>query len=430
MSPMLEPLFIARQQMAFSMGAHIILACLGVGFPVLMLLAEGLALKKGDALWRELARRLSKAFTVLFAAGAISGTVLSFELGLFWPAFMAKFGPVIGLPFTLEAFAFFLESIFLGLYLYGWERLSPRAHFFCGIPIALAGLASACFVVCSNAWMNSPAGFSLDASGKLVGVDAWAAMFNPASAHEALHMALAAYIVTGSAVAAYYAWQRLRGTRSEYNRRALLLSLGLGCLMAPLQFLSGDRSSMAVARLQSVKLAAMEGQFVTERGAPLRLGGLEIPGMLSWMAYGDLQAEVKGLNDVPADERPPAMATHLSFQIMVILGSALGLLSLWTAWLAWAQRRKGLKFDEPWHLGAVLLSGFASAVALEAGWCVTEIGRQPWIAVGVMRTADAVTHAPGLIWVFAVTLLIYALLGGGVWLSLRHLALIPLKAKP
>src|SRR5262245_16823891 len=201
----MDPLLAARLQMALTLGFHIVFACFGMGLPILLLVAEGRFLRTGDPEWRTLARRWSKAFAVLFAVGAVSGTVLSFELGLLWPAFMGRFGAAIGVPFTLEAYAFFLEAIFLGVYLYGWDRLSPRAHWLCGVPIAVSGAASAIFVTTVNAWMNTPVAFTLDASGRVASVDALAALHAPAAAPQVVHMLVAAYLATGLAVAAVYA---------------------------------------------------------------------------------------------------------------------------------------------------------------------------------------------------------------------------------
>lgn len=429
-----SPLLPARLQMAFTLGFHIILACFGVGMPVLMLAAEWRYLKTKDAVWQALAMRLSKAFAVLFAVGAVSGTVLSFELGLLWPEFMKRWGAVIGLPFTMEGFAFFLEAIFVGIYLYGWDRLPPKVHWLTGWPIAISGMLSALFVVTANAWMNAPAGFRL-VDGKLVDVDPLAAMFNPASGAQATHMILAAYLVTGFSVAAYYAICLLRRPDNEYCRRAYSLGLLLAVVVIPFQMAVGDWSAKVVARSQPVKLAAMEGQFQTQRRAPLRLGGLpdmksrktryaiEIPGALSFLSYSDFNAEVKGLDDVPADETPPVAVVHMAFQVMVGIGSLMGLLALICAVTlirhrTWPRSRSFLWF--------VASMGPLSIVAMEAGWVVTEVGRQPWIVNGYMRTTEAVTQAPGMWSVFIGTMSIYLVLAVASITALRRLAATPL----
>lgn len=429
-----SPFLLARLQMAFTLGYHIVVASLGVGMPVLLLMAEGRYLKSGDPLWKILAQRWAKIFAVLFGVGAVSGTVLSFEMGLLWPHFMGRFGGAIGLPFTLEAFAFFLEAVFAGIYLYGWDKLSPRIHWLSGVPIAVSGFLSAFFVVTANAWMNTPQGFEMT-NGLVTHVDPWKAMFNPAAWVQTTHMIVAAYMVSGFLVASYYAWQGLKGKWKEYHRRALSLSLLLGILFAPVQILVGDWAGRVVAKTQPAKLAAMEGQFKTEARAPLRIGGipnekdrrtryaLEIPGLASWLAYGDADAVVKGLDDFPPDEVPPTAVVHVAFQVMVAIGFFLLALSLFSA-AAWLRRRRfpsGKIF-----LAAVALSGILSVFALEAGWIVTEVGRQPWIVYNIMRTREAVTGAPGVEVIFFSTLGIYSALTVGLFAVLRLLAKKPL----
>ncbi len=426
----MEPLLAARLQMALTLGFHIILACFGMGLPILLLIAERRHLKTGDAEWKALARRWSKAFAVLFAVGAVSGTVLSFELGLLWPRFMGTFGPVLGLPFTLEAFAFFVEAIFAGIYLYGWDRLSPRAHWLSGFPIAAAGLASAVFVVTANAWMNCPRGFTLRGE-RVVAAEPLTAMLNPASAPQIVHMILAAGLVCGFGIASIYAVARLRGNDSIRVHRARALGLAMGAICAPLQAVSGDWAARTVAKTQPVKFAALEGQFRTESGAPLRIGGIpdsesettrfaiEIPGGLSWLAHGDSKAEVEGLDRVARADRPPVAIVHLSFQAMVGAGLFLLAVSAWAGGSLLTRRRlpQGRAF-----LWSLAIAGPLAIVGLEAGWIVTEVGRQPWIVQGVMRTRDAVTDAPGIGWAFAAAVAIYAVLTAGTIVALRHLA--------
>ena len=425
-------LLAARLQMAFTLGSHIILACFGVGLPLLMLVAEGLSLK-GDTVWLELARRWSKSFAVLFAVGAVSGTVLSFELGLLWPEFMGMWGSVIGLPFTLEGFAFFVEAIFAGIYLYGWNRLPPKVHWLTGIPIAMSGFMSAWFVVTANAWMNSPQGFEM-VNGNIVMADPVHAMLNQATWAQTTHMILAAYMVSGFAVASFYGWRRLRGDQSLYVRRAIRLGLALGCVATPLQVWSGDWSAKVVARTQPVKFAAMEATFETQRGAPLHLGGLpdeeagkvrfslEIPRALSFLAFSDFDAVITGLNDFPVEDRPPVAIVHVAFQVMVGIGSGLLLLSGWTVYRSVHKR---LFQKDRWFLITLVASGPLTVLAMEAGWVVTEVGRQPWIVQGYMRTADAVTGASGLWAVFVITISIYAVLMFGLIFALRYLANLP-----
>jgi len=399
-------LLAARTQMAVSLGFHIVFAELGIALPLLMVLAEWRWRRTGERAYYDLARRWAKGTAVLFAVGAVSGTVLSFELGLLWPGFMRHAGPLIGMPFSLEGFAFFLEAIFIGVYLYGWERVSPRAHLAAGIVVAVSGAASALFVVLVNAWMNTPVGFTVDAAGAFVNIDPVKAMRSPAAFQQVLHMLLASYAATGMAVAGVHAWMLLRGAAPAFHRRALMLALSVGVPAAVAQPLSGDLSARVVAETQPVKLAALEGQWETERGAPLRIGGwpdasreetrwaLEIPRGLSLLAFHDPNAEVRGLRSVPPEDRPPVRIVHVGFQTMVGLGSAMALVALWAAWVAW--RRRDLSSDRRLLRALVIVAPFGF-LATEAGWVVTEVGRQPWVVQGFMRTAHAVTPMPGLV---------------------------------
>jgi cytochrome d ubiquinol oxidase subunit I len=369
-----------------------------------MVLAEWRARRTGSAVHLELARRWAKGTAILFAVGAVSGTVISFELGLLFPRFMGFAGPIIGLPFALEGFAFFAEAIFLGIYLYGWERTSPRLHLAAGVVVAVSGALSAVFVTLANAWMNHPAGFTLD-GGAAAGIDPVAAMFAPGWAEQALHVLLSCYAATGLAVAGVHAWLLRRDPGNAFHRAALRLALLVGGVAALLQPLSGDLSARGVAIRQPVKLAALEGQFQTERGAPLRLGGLpdpeagvtrfalEIPRGLSLLAFHDPDAEVKGLLAFPRDTWPDPVKVHLAFQVMVGLGTAMAGVALLALLLAW---RRPAWLEHPRFLLLVALVGPAGFVALEAGWLVTEWGRQPFTIQGVMRTADAVTPVQGL----------------------------------
>jgi cytochrome d ubiquinol oxidase subunit I len=426
----LSSLEAARIQMAVSLGFHIVFAALGIGMPVMMLVAEYRAIRLRDPVWMALTRRWAKAVGILIAVGAVSGTVLSFALGLFWPGFMGRWGSVIGLPFALEAFAFFIEAIFLGIYLYGWERLGEWAHWWSGVPVAIGGAASAVFVVAANAWMHTPTGFDVSADGRVVDVRPIEAMLNPATPVMVAHMLLAAYMATGLGLAAVYAAGMLRGRRDAYHRRALSLGLVVGLVLAPAQVFVGDLAARLVAERQPVKLAAMEGLWETTARAPLTIGGiplagreetvlaLRLPGVLSWLAFGDSEAVVRGLLEVPAADRPNTLVVHLAYQVMVAVGVGLLGLGIWAAVVA-ARRQRG-KTEGRWFLRAVVVAGPATFVAIEAGWIVTEVGRQPWIVQGFQRTADAVTSNPGVGWWLAATIGTYATLGVALaWLLTR-----------
>jgi len=421
-------LLAARSQMAISLGFHIIFAVVGIAMPVLMVIAEDRWIRRRDEASLLLARRWAQGTAILFAVGAVSGTVLSFELGLLWPSFMAFAGPIFGMPFSLEGFAFFVEAIFLGIYLYGWDRVPPRMHWAAGVLVALSGVLSGAFVVIANGWMNTPTGFRMVA-GQAVDVDPWEAMKNPAAPLEILHMTIAAYLSVGFAVAAIHAWRLLTEPDNLFHRRALEYSLWMAGVAAVLQPISGDLSAQHVAKHQPVKLAAMEGQFRTERGAPLRIGGwpdeeaevtryaIEIPYGLSLLAFHDPHAEVQGLDAVPRADRPPVHIVHLAFQVMVGCGSVLMAVALLGALLAW--RRRGLP-DQRWYLKTLVACGPLGFIALEAGWTVTEVGRQPWIVRGVLRTADAVTPMPGLVVPLVTFTAIYIFLGFVVLFLLRR----------
>jgi cytochrome d ubiquinol oxidase subunit I len=409
---------LARASMGMSLGFHIVFAVLGVGVPLLLVVAEGISLWRRDATWMMLARRWSAAFGVLFAIGAVSGTALSFELGLLWPGFMAFSGSIIGLPFSAEGFAFFLEAIFLGLYLYGWNRLRPFQHWLTGIPVAISGAASSVFVVMANAWMNTPSGFKL-VDGRLTSVDPLTAAFNPSTPTETIHMLVSAYVVTGFVVAAVYAAGMLCGRSDRIHAIGLMLGMAMAAVAIVLAGITGDNSARFTYSAQPAKFAAMEGLYATVKGAPLHIGGIpsdsqhrvlyaiEIPYGLSFLATFDPNAEIRGLDSFPADQRPNPVLVHLSFDTMVGLGTGLGLLALLFWLIVLRSRRVPSNRLLLWGLVA---GGPAAVVTMEAGWFVTEFGRQPWIVYGIIRTTAAATSAPGLGIVFAVFTAIYVAL--------------------
>ncbi len=419
----------ARSQMAFTLGFHIILASIGVAFPAIMLIANYRGLRKHDEDALELARRWSKVVAVTFAVGAVTGTVISFEFGLLWPEFTGRFGEVFGVLFAVEGVFFFLEAIFVAIYIFGWKRLSPWKHFWAGVPIPICGIGGAFSVVAVNSWMNQPQGYTMT-NGEVTDVDPLEVVFNPAVPYEVPHMILAAYLVTGFLVASVYAVGMLRGRRDRRHRLGLLIPLTVACIATPIQFAVGDTAARSIAKDQPIKFAAMEcvqttsthvTEYIfgrcTEDGVK---GGIGIPGFDSFLVGWSTDTQVIGLDTVPPEDRPPANTMlHWAFDTMVGVCTMLIALGLWFAWAWW--RRRDIP-QTKWFLRAVAVSGIASIVALECGWIVTEVGRQPWIVYNVMRTEDAVTDADG-IWVsFVAVVVLYAALGTALILTLRAMS--------
>src|SRR5215207_2298285 len=423
-------LLAARNQMGFTLGFHIVLACFGVAFPAIMLIAEYRGRRRDDAEALLLARRWSKAVAVLFAVGAVSGTVLSFEFGLLWPGMMDRFGDAFGIAFAIEGIFFFLEAIFIAIYIYGWNRLGGWAHFWSGVPIVISGIGGALSVIAANAWMNTPAGFTLGPDGRVEDVEIVDVLFNTSTFHEFVHMWVAAYLVAGFLVASIYAVKLLRGERSHYNRLGFLIPFTVAAIFSPIQMIAGDFVARDVYEDQPVKFAAMECVYETGPDQTEYIGGIctdgevkggiGIPGLDSLLAGFSTDTVVEGLNDVPEDLQPPSPTLiHLSFDAMVGIGTLLALLAVWFA-ISWWRKR-----DIPenrWFLRIAAASGVAAVLALEAGWIVTEVGRQPYIVHGFMRTSEAVTPAQGIWWVFGLTMALYVALGVIAAVVLRGMA--------
>lgn len=426
----MDDLIAARLQMAFSLAFHIIFACVGIAMPFMMAVAHAMWLKTRKEVYLTLTKSWSKGVAIFFAIGAVSGTTLSFELGLLWPTFMEHAGGIIGMPFSWEGAAFFIEAIALGLFLYGWNRIPELLHWFCGLVVGISGAASAIFVVAANAWMNSPAGFDW-VNEQAINIDPWAAMFNDAMLGMGIHMVLGAFQATGFAVGGIHAYLLTGRPGSVLHRKAMVIALAIGAIAALIQPLSGHDCAASVAERQPIKLAAMEGHFETTTHAPLLIGGipdeevgitryaLEVPGMLSYLAFGDVSAEVPGLNAYSRDLWPPVAVTHVAFQIMVTCGGLMALLGLWFFGLLWKGRGKVNNRLFLWLAAACAPLGM---VAVWAGWTVTEVGRQPWIIYNIMRTADAVTPMPGLQYPFWAFMALYAgLLVTAAWLMKRQI---------
>jgi cytochrome d ubiquinol oxidase subunit I len=416
--------------MAFTLGFHIILVPFGVAFTFITMIANWRGLRRDDADAMLLAQRWSQVAAVLFAVGAVSGTVLSFEMGLLWPGLMGRYGAAYGIPFSVEGIFFFLEAIFVAIYIYGWKRLSPWVHFWSGLPVVLSGVGGTLSVVAANAWMNDPGGITVRA-GRVVDVHVWQVFFTGAFWYEAIHMLLAAYVVAGFAVAGVYAVGMMRGRRDRYHRIGLLVPLTVGAVAIPLQIFMGDVIARYVFDAEPAKFAAIEALPQTRTHAPETLGGilvdgqvrggLPIPDGASLLSGFSPGTRVKGLDSIPAAVRPRddlVSVVHLSFDVMVGTGFALLGLALWFAFLYWRSR-----LVEPgrWFLRAVAVSGVVAIVSLEAGWVVTEVGRQPWTVVGLLLTRDAVQTSGNLWPFFAGAVLIYAGVTVGAVSALRAL---------
>lgn len=428
----MDNLDAARMQMAFTLIFHIVFACIGMVMPFFMVLSHAKWLRTRRPEYLTLTKAWQKGVAIFFVTGAVSGTALSFELGLLWPGFMKYAGPIIGMPFSLEGAAFFIEAVALGFYLYGWNKISERFHLTTGIIVGISGITSGILVVSANAWMNSPAGFDY-VNGQFLNIDPIKAFMNDAWFSQALHMTLAAFAATSFAVAGIHAWQIYKGRNTLVHKTAFNIAIVFGAIAALLQPLSGDLSAKDIAHRQPVKLAALEAHYETEKGAPLYIGGIvdeknktvshkiAIPKMLSFLSFGDFNAEVKGLNDFPEQDRPPVAITHYAFQVMVSLG---GLLALAAVIYLISLKKKSWQGSNRYWLFFSLMApvGF---LALEAGWIVTEVGRQPWIIHNVMRTKDAVTPMPGMVYSFYMYIVLYSVLTVAVgWLMARQIKVL------
>jgi cytochrome d ubiquinol oxidase subunit I len=424
----------ARASLGVSLAFHIIFAAVGIGLPLMFCIAEGLGLRNRDVTWYTLARRWSRAAGILFVVGAVSGTALSFEFGLLWPRFMAFGSSIFGLMFTFEGFCFFLEAIFLGLYLYGWDRLSPRIHWLCSFPVVITGALASQFILSVNSWMNTPTGFTL-VNGKATNINPWAAMFNPMAPSQAIHMLVAAYQVTGFTIAAIYAAGLLRGRNDAYHKNGVMLGMIIGAVMIIPQAIAGSWIGEALARNQPEKLAAIEGLFQTTAGAPLALFGwvdeatqtvyfaITIPKLLSFLSFNHFNATVTGLDAFPQTTWPPSALdpiAHLAFDTMASLGGLFLLIPL-VFWFFYFRQHRTVPTMR-WLLWVLLITGPLTFVAMELGWVAAELGRQPWIIYNIMLVSNGDTTNPGTAVFFFVFLAIYIALGVATVALLRRLA--------
>jgi cytochrome d ubiquinol oxidase subunit I len=422
----------AREQMAFTLMFHIILVPLGVALPALMLIANLKGLRRNDPVSLKLARRWSHAAGLTFAVGAASGTVLSFEMGLLWPGLTGRFGDVFGIPFAIEGVAFFLEAILIAIYIYGWRRLRPWTHFWLGLPIPFVALAGTVSIISANAWMNTPSGFTIGADGEPTNIDPAAVIMNKALPYELTHFVLAAYMAAGFTVASIYVVGWLRGRRDRYHRLGILIPFTIAAIATPLQMGAGDAAARGVFTDQPAKFAAME--VVTQSGTdqPEILfgrydyatntvsGGISIPGLDSYLAGGSRDTYVKGMADMAADQRPSNVTiVHWAFDVMVGIATLLMLLVIWYALAYW--RRRDVPHSRIF-LWIAAGAGVLTYVAVEAGWIVTEVGRQPWVVYGFLRSSDAVTPADGVWVTFIVVVLLYIVLGVGTVAVLRAMS--------
>jgi cytochrome d ubiquinol oxidase subunit I len=430
----MDDFIAARSQMALSLGFHIIYSCIGMVMPVFMAISHYKWIKTKDPVYKNVTIAWSKGVAIFFATGAVSGTMLSFELGLLWPGFMKHAGPIFGMPFSLEGTAFFIEAIALGFFLYGWNKLNTWFHWVTGIVVGVSGIASGILVVAANSWMNSPSGFDY-VNGKYLNIDPLKAMFNEAWFSEALHMTIAAFSATGFAVAGIHALMIYRKQNVTFHTKSFKIAIVFGAAAAILQPLSGDISAKGAAKRQPAKLAAMEAYFHTQEYAPLVIGGipdtaakkvnygLEIPGLLSFLVHDDFKTVVNGLDKIPAKDQPPVAITHYAFQVMVGIGTLMMFIGILYFIALW-KKKKWL--NKSWFLKLFIIATPSGFIALEAGWTVTEVGRQPWIIRGVMRTSEAVTKMPGIQYTFYLFTFIYFTLSVFViFLLKRQIEMVP-----
>ncbi|TLS37707.1 cytochrome ubiquinol oxidase subunit I [Pseudalkalibacillus caeni] len=414
----LDSAMLSRLLTSLTLGFHIIFATLGVGIPLMVSIAEWIGIKRNDPHYLLLARRWTRGFVVTVAIGVVTGTAIGLQLSLLWPGFMQLAGQVIGLPLFMETFAFFFEAIFLGIYLYTWDRFKkPIYHWILSIPVVIGSSASAFFISTVNAFMNAPQGFTLK-EGVITDIQPLAAMFNPATPTKASHVLSSAYLTSAFVLAAITAFSILKGKDSIYYKKALRFTMVASFVFAVSTAVIGDFSGKFLAEYQPEKLAAAEWHFETSEGADLILGGtlsennevkygLRLPNFLSILAHGNPAAEVMGLDQVPEDEIPP-LFIHYLFDLMVGIGMFLAGISFLYVLMA---RFKNFNENNNMILRLIVIGGPLSVFAIEFGWIFSEVGRQPWILWDIMRTGHAATTADNVGLMFILFTLLYLLLG-------------------
>ena len=400
----LDPLTLARIQFAFTISFHIVFPAFTIGLASWLAVLEWRWLKTGNAVYAEVYRMWVKIFAVTFGMGVVSGVVMSFQFGTNWSVFSDTGGSVLGPLLGYEVLtAFFMEASFLGVMLFGWNRVGPRMHFAATMIVAVGTVISAFWILSANSWMQTPQGFRIGADGLLYPTDWMAVIFNPSFPYRFVHMVVAAYLTTAFVVAGiggFYLW---RGRHTAHARVMFGMAMIMAVFVAPAQLLIGDMHGLNTLDHQPAKVAAMEGLWETQRGAPLKLFGwpdqeaettrfaVEIPKLSSLILTHRLDGEVRGLKDWPRDERPPAAWIFWCFRIMVGLGMLMILTGVVALILYWRKRLFDTRWFQYWCM-ALTPAGFISVLA---GWFVTEIGRQPWMVYGVMRTVDAVSPVQG-----------------------------------
>jgi cytochrome d ubiquinol oxidase subunit I len=414
-----DSVFFSRVLTELTLSFHIIYATIGVGVPLMIMIAQWVGIKKNDEHYILLARRWTRGFVITVAVGVVTGTAIGLQLSLLWPNFMELAGNTIALPLFLETFAFFFEAIFLGIYIYTWDRFkNQKKHLLLLIPVALGASFSSIFITIVNAFMNAPQGFDL-VNGELVNVSPLLAMFNPAMPSKVAHVVVTAYMTSAFVLASIGAFRLLKGSNHEYHKKALLLTMKLGLIFSIATAVIGDFSGKYLAEYQPEKLAAAEWHFETEAGAPLILYGvldngevkyaLKVPFGLSILAHSNPNAKVIGLDQFSKEDVPP-LYIHYLFDLMVTIGMWLVFLSL--VYLVGTWKKWPFIFSK-WFRWLMVLGGPFSIIAIEAGWWLDEVGRQPWVLRGIMRTKDAATasgHVDTMLWLFAG---LYLILGIG-----------------
>ncbi len=436
-----DPVLLARIQFAFTVSFHIVFPAISIGLASYLAVLRGLYLWYDDEEYDRLFKYWIKPFAIVFGMGVVSGLVMSYQFGTNWSVFSEKTGPVLGPVMAYEVLtAFFLEAGFLGIMLFGADRVGRKLHFFATCMVAFGTALSASWILAVNSWMHTPAGYSVTPEGVFMPEDWWAIVFNPSFPYRFAHMLLAAYLATAFIVGATGAYHLLKGHRTPAVKRMVSMAMWMAAIVAPVQIVAGDLHGLNTLEHQPAKVAAMEGHFETERGAPLLLFGIPdmeagethykvgIPYLGSLILTHSLDGELKGLNDFPADERPNAEIIFWTFRLMVAIGMAMAAIGVASLYLRW----KGQLFDHPWFLRALFLLGPSGILAILFGWITTEVGRQPFVVYGLMRTADAASPigAPGVAGSLAAFVVVYFLVfGAGVFYLIRMLGRAPAKAE-